>query len=82
MSEFNEGLDFFSAGNKARTEGKHIDKAEWVDLREKQPESNNPLYFFFDSEEGLKIHYTNGEEYKWTPSTKQEIDVDYFVRVE
>lgn len=79
----NNGLDYFSAGYIARFDGKSIDKAEWVNLREIQPESNNPLYFYWDIEELCqKIVYTGGEVYKWNPSDIQIASLDYFVRAE
>jgi hypothetical protein len=79
----NAGLDYFSAGYMARFENKQIDKAEWVNLREIQPQSNNPLYFYWDNDENCqKIVYTGSEVYKWNPSEKQIADVDYFARVE
>ena len=78
----NQGLDYFSAGYMARFEQKQIDKAEWVDMRESQPENNNPHYFYWDNEnECQMIVYTEGQEYKWNPSSDQVASLDYFVRV-
>jgi len=79
----NAGLDYFSAGYTARFDGKQIDKAEWVYLRETQPESIVPHYFYWDSEESCqKIIYTDGNIYRWNPSETQIAGLDYFIRVE
>ena len=79
----NNGLDYYSAGFMARFDGKQIDKAEWVGLRESQPETNNPHYFYWDNEENCqKIVYTGGEVSRWNASELQIASLDYFARVE